>query len=572
MAATFPLSVVIGAVDRVTAPLRRVQSSFAGFGAQLSRIGAGLSASVTAPLAAFAALSVKAGIDTDRALRKIAASSGATAEEIAAMHAAVRALPPDLGMRRGVEVLEALTDEGVSAANSLKLLEITAQLAKAANIGNAEAGSLVADTLDAVGESADQGAELIDSLTKATGGSTSNLRNYVAALQGAGPAARAAGIGFKDQIATIKAFASVGLEGSQASAALRTGVAALVRPTTTAVAAFQKLKLNRGDILDANGQVRDLASTLELLRSNGAQAGDLIDIFGAKAGLAFSRLDPSAIRAARAELEQVGGSTAARAAQASTGAAAAFDRLSNSFDKIRDAIAQSGLLDFVATLFDVLSQTLEAVSQVSPAFLKWAVIIGAVAAAIGPVLIIVGQVAAGIGALSGAVGFLTPIFAALAAFATGTLVPAISAIGAAILATPIGWLLAGLAAIVTAGYFVWKHWDKISRFLLSAFRAWSVPWRMGLDWLLRKIPAVADLIPDWLANLIGLKLPAAAATGAAAQNAAGVAAASRVETTNNAKATVRLELGNLPPGSSVSQSTEGDSLDLELASGLAAAG
>lgn len=572
MGATFPLSVVIGAIDRVTAPLRKVQSSFAGFGAQLSKIGTGLSASVTAPLAAFAALSVKAGIDTDRALRKIAASSGATAEEVAAMNAAVRALPPDLGMRRGVEVLEELTDQGMSASNALKVLEITSQLAKAAAIGNAEAGALVADTLDAVGEGADQGAELIDSLTKATGGTTSNMRNFVAALQGAGPALRATGVGFKDQIALIKAFAAVGVEGSQASSTLRAGIAALARPTTTAVAVFQKLKLNRSDILDANGQVRDLAATLELLHDRGAIAGDLIDIFGAKAGLAFSRVDPTKIRAARAELEGVAGSTAARAAAASEGAAGAFDRLANSFDSVRDAVAQSGLLDFVAKLFDVLSQTLTAVSKASPGFLKWAVILGSVAAAIGPVLIIVGQVAAGIGALTGAVGFLAPVFATLAAFATGTLIPAISAVGAAILATPIGWLLAGLAALVTAGYFVWKHWNKISQFLLGAFKVWATPWRMGLEWILSKVPALGDLIPDWLANLIGLKLPSSAATGAAADSAAGVAASSRVETTNNAKATVRLELGNLPPGSRVSQDSEGDSLDLQLASGLAAAG
>lgn len=46
----------------------------------------------------------------------------------------------------------------------------------------------------------------------------------------------------------------------------------------------------------------------------------------------------------------------------------------------------------------------------------------------------------------------------------GTLGGAFGALGAAIAATPIGWIVAGLAAIAAGAYAVWKYWDQISAF------------------------------------------------------------------------------------------------------------
>lgn len=44
---------------------------------------------------------------------------------------------------------------------------------------------------------------------------------------------------------------------------------------------------------------------------------------------------------------------------------------------------------------------------------------------------------------------------------------AISAVGAAILATPIGWLMAAIAALVAAGLLVYKYWEPIKGFFLG---------------------------------------------------------------------------------------------------------
>ncbi|WP_375640734.1 phage tail protein [Bartonella sp. MM55XZML] len=64
---------------------------------------------------------------------------------------------------------------------------------------------------------------------------------------------------------------------------------------------------------------------------------------------------------------------------------------------------------------------------------------------------------------------------ALGSFIFGPLIAALAAVGAAfvtlgytIMTTPIGWILGGIAALVGAGYLLYKNWDKINGWLLTS--------------------------------------------------------------------------------------------------------
>ncbi|ACS51161.1 phage tail protein [Bartonella grahamii as4aup] len=64
---------------------------------------------------------------------------------------------------------------------------------------------------------------------------------------------------------------------------------------------------------------------------------------------------------------------------------------------------------------------------------------------------------------------------ALGSFIFGPLIAALAAAGAAfvtlgytIMTTPIGWLIGGIAALVGAGYLLYKNWDKINGWLLTS--------------------------------------------------------------------------------------------------------
>ncbi|AJE21497.1 hypothetical protein [Azotobacter chroococcum] len=148
-------------------------------------------------------------------------------------------------------------------------------------------------------------------------------------------------------------------------------------------------------------------------------------------------------------------------------------------------------------------------------------------------------------------------------YALGT---AIYGLGTAILATPIGWIVAGLAAVAAAGYLLVRNWDQISawwtqkfedvraafqdNFLLGLLAAWReynpvalimeafnglVKYFTGWDIaaiLSEKISAAAQAVkgalPDWMRGLLGIEGGAMAPAAGAAETTGAATAASGI--------------------------------------------
>ncbi|WP_375667077.1 MULTISPECIES: phage tail tape measure protein [unclassified Bartonella] len=69
-------------------------------------------------------------------------------------------------------------------------------------------------------------------------------------------------------------------------------------------------------------------------------------------------------------------------------------------------------------------------------------------------------------------GWVAASLAAVGAVLIASLIPAITAVssafislGIAIMTTPIGWIIGGIAALVAAGYLLYKHWDTVISFI-----------------------------------------------------------------------------------------------------------
>jgi len=79
-------------------------------------------------------------------------------------------------------------------------------------------------------------------------------------------------------------------------------------------------------------------------------------------------------------------------------------------------------------------------------------------------------------ALVGLVAYITgPLLVALALVGK-----AFIALGIAIMTTPVGWILGGIAALVAAGYFLWENWDNICGWL---GKEWDQLWGdIGKRW------------------------------------------------------------------------------------------
>lgn len=115
---------------------------------------------------------------------------------------------------------------------------------------------------------------------------------------------------------------------------------------------------------------------------------------------------------------------------------------------------------------------------------------------------------AGIVKLVAAGGSLSGLFGALG--------PLVSGFGAALAATPIGWLVAGLAAVAGGLYLVWTYWDQIVAFgtgVWDGFASALEPIGVNLGWVGDAFGVIVGWVAD-LVNWFGSLLPAVDSTAA----------------------------------------------------------
>lgn len=76
---------------------------------------------------------------------------------------------------------------------------------------------------------------------------------------------------------------------------------------------------------------------------------------------------------------------------------------------------------------------------------------------------------AAVGGISGLLAIVGGAFTAFAGVISATVLPAIYSVGTALLTTPVGWILAAIAAIAGAVYLIWKNWDTVSGWIIGAW-------------------------------------------------------------------------------------------------------
>lgn len=164
------------------------------------------------------------------------------------------------------------------------------------------------------------------------------------------------------------------------------------------------------------------------------------------------------------------------------------------WSKANRALIATRVTQFVERLIQNLPQIAETTGRVLGALGKLIVFCDRVVSALGGIETIVAVVA---GLL---IGKLLVAVVSLGSAIVG-LTPIIASLGAVLLATPIGWFLAGVAAIAGAAYLVYKNWEPIKQFFIDLWE--------GVRSAILKLDAIT---PDWVKRftLPGMALSAAA--------------------------------------------------------------
>lgn len=481
-------SVVLDLVDRISAKLRRVgerwlnlDRSLKGMrGAQelagrlelaaagAENLGGKLRGGLAAPVAAASNL--------EEVLTRVGAKSQASAEELAALKASAREFGKDSRLRfsatQVAEGFDVMATAGVKPADQLKLIESNLLLASAGFTSVAEAATLSSDVMGAWSIPADQAGAVANQLAGATNTSKQSIDTLQESLKAVAPVAAKAGASLSDVLAVQAALAAEGVRGSEAGTVSRAVFLRLQAPEKVAAAKLKALKVAtkdaQGNLRSLDAIMVDLSAAMD--RKWGAGKGGakrarfLKELFGeegvAGAQILMKAATGGAIEEFRKGIE--GFDAAAAAAASNSNTAGAVATFKSSLEEL--AITVGDVL--LPPLSELLQRSTELAGRMStwaaenPVLVKSLVAVAAgitgVATVVAPLLRLVGLAAQGFAAFRVAAAGLKVAMLASAG--------AVKAVTAALIANPIGLIVAGVVALVVAGVALWKNWDRVSAF------------------------------------------------------------------------------------------------------------
>jgi len=212
-----------------------------------------------------------------------------------------------------------------------------------------------------------------------------------------------------------------------------------------------------------------------------------------------------------------------------------------------------------------------------------------VAAIIGPALIAVGLMATGIGSIGTAADWAWPALLKMGVGLVTTVIPAVWSFTVALLANPIGLVVAGVGLLIGALVMLGMRWGWVKDQFVAAWGVIRSVWdgitgavmsvvsiiTWAVDGILGKLRGLLNSIPDWMVTLLNVSTGGGfyafsklvggddgPSSGAISSTNAGAGGAPR-------DARVTLALPGLPDGSVITTEEPSDSpLDLEVGTAM----
>ncbi len=325
-----------------------------GAATRLGRQGAGVGAAMATGLKVgavavggigFAALSASG--DFEKSMNQVRAVSGATGKDFQDL----RNQAKELGATTKFTASEAADGMGFLAMAGFKAHDIlnampgVLSLASAGNMDLARSADIASNILTGYGFKTSQTSRVVDVMAKTFTSTNTNLEQLGEAFKYAGPVAHTAGLKFEETSAAIGLMGNAGIQASMAGTALRGAVTRLLSPTAKVAKTLKKLGV---EATDSHGQLLPLNDIIRQLEKSGATTGDMMTIFGQRAGPALLALvdqGSGALVKLTKELENSGGTADEIAKIQMEGLKGQLVSLKSAWEGLMIEIGDLGVLD-----------------------------------------------------------------------------------------------------------------------------------------------------------------------------------------------------------------------------------
>ena len=467
---------------------------------------------------------IRVAVDFEQSIARLGAIAGAEGDALKALEKQARTLGASTVFTAS-EAASAMTYLGMAGFKTNEILAATPgvlSLAQAAGADLAETADIASNILSGFNLEARETGRVGDVLAKAMTTSNVNLQQLGDTMKYVAPAASSVGASLEEVAAMTGLLGNVGIQGSNAGTALRAAFLRLAKPPREAAQALNQLGVS---IKTADGRMRAMPAILRDIWAATRDMGDadrmavLTKLFGTEAASAMAELARQAGTGALDKyvqtLKNAKGATAEMAEKMNATTQGALRRLGSAVESLSITLG-SVLLPVVADVAEGLSHVATSVAGFADAHpVLTRAVLGTVVALAGlRIGLWVGSLTANsfrlavsaltlaharfraqqallplylqrsrkaVTALSAAYTALTTRITFLGAahnkvmpiLATGwgkaltgisALRTAVMSLGAVIMATPVGWLLAAGAALTALGMTVYKHWSAIKAF------------------------------------------------------------------------------------------------------------
>ena len=456
--------------------LKNVGSSIEGVGKKLMP--------VTVAVGGLGAAAVKVAADFDSGMSQVAAVSGATGKELDALREKAREMgaKTKFSASEAAEAMNYMAMAGWKTGDMLDGIEGIMNLAAASGEDLATTSDIVTDALTALGLSAKDSGHFADILAAASCNANTNVSMMGETFKYCAPVAGALGFTAEDTAEAIGLMANAGIKSSQAGTAMRTMLTSLTGEVTFVGDAFGELTVQT---TNTDGSMRSLGEILADCRvafsqmSESEQAANAEALVGKNAMSGFLAV----MNAAPVDIEKLNNAITNCDGTAEKMAVTMQDNLAGQL-----TILKSQLEELAISIGEILMPSIRQIVGWIQGLVDWLngldegtkkiiVTIALVAAAIAPVLIVIGKVVGAIGTVMTVIPQIAGAISSVVGFVSGTVIPAITAVVAAI-----GWVPIAIAAVIAIIVLLWNKcewfreavtavWEAIKSAAIAAWNA-----------------------------------------------------------------------------------------------------
>jgi len=409
--------------------LQQVEQELEKRAMAFGKLGIGLSAALTAPLAGLASEGLSTLASFEKEMNKVSAVGGIFGEDLKKLTAQAMMLGDTTvySSKQAAAAMGELAAAGFKSNEVYSAMPGVLSLAAVEGMKIGDAAKIAAAAINQFGFEAKDMGMIADTMAATSSASATSVQALGNSFQYIGSVSRTTNQSFKDISAALGALAQAGRTGESAGTALRSMLMSLQDPSKRGTAALKALKES---VYEANGQLKPMGELIRILQPLMDDAQKGIAIFGKRWSDVSALLQDGGknFYAISKGLEDVTGSSKKAADIMQQGLAGAFEKLTSSLEgvnlrigKILAPIAME-LMKMATAVSDAVSKSLDEFVKLDPMIQNAVLGFAALLAALGPVSLAIAGFYAALATLATTLPAVTAMFGAggagLAAMAT----------------------------------------------------------------------------------------------------------------------------------------------------------